>query len=366
MKKTLIYSLLIVILLIIIKYRFSSYKIEYKVDDYNIKETYKSGRFYYEISNENNVYNFDEYVGRKLKKTLISKIEEINDEELNCIFPTIKEHNTYPLCYYKNDFTDYNLIDSELLSKYKKEPTNEEKKDKDFVLYNNLGKKDYVALWNYNGYIVMSGNKYEKLDIFEGEKYDNSLAYIIKDTIYMANYDQEHEYNSLISVNIKELSIELMELDITIDFDSYIVGNIDELLYIFDNKHSILYEINTRNYKTKIIGNNEKGFVKYVDGKFENCSKNEYKINRIKYNLSESRYTYNIDNGLYKVINENKDIVQKINNNEINFVFEKDNKIYYTYLDNFYSYDPLDGEKKIFYNYELTFNKDNTIFVYSK
>ena len=366
MKKALMYFILIFAILVLFKYRFSSYTIEYKVNYYSIKETYKSKRFYYEISKDGVIYNFDEYVSRRFKKTLISKIEEINDEDLKCIYPVIKGHDTYPLCYYKNEYTDYNLIDSELLAKYKKTSIIEEKNEKDFELYNNLSNNEYVALWNYNGYIVMNGNSYENLTIFDGEKYDNSLAYIIDNTIYMANYDQDHEYNSLISVDIQNLSVELIDLDTVIDYDSYIVGNVEENLYIFDGKYSVLYEINTRTYKVNVIGNNEMGFVKYVNGKFENCSKNDYKINKIKYNLTESKYTYNIDNGLYKIINDNKKISQKINNNNINYVYEKENKIYYTYLDNFYSYSPLEGEKKIFYNYELTFNKDNTIFVYSK
>ncbi|MBR4178127.1 MAG: hypothetical protein IKR57_02110 [Bacilli bacterium] len=366
MKRSLMYFIIVFALLVVIKYRFSSYSIEYKVNNYDIKETYKSGRFYYEIKKDDLIYNFDEYYGRNFNKTLISKIEEIKDENISCIYPTIKKHNTYPLCYYNEEYTDYHLINSDLLSKYKKEEVDEEKNDKDFKLFDNLSKNEYIALWNYNGYIIMNGNTYENLDIFDKEKYDNSLAYIIDDTIYMANYDQEHEYDSLIAVNIKELSIELIELEHMIDYDSYIVGNIEDMLYIFDGKYSKLYEINTRNYKVKIIGDNENGFVKYINGKFENCSKNEYKINKIKYNINDSKYTYNIDDGVYKIINDNKDIVQKINNNNVNYVYENGNKIYYTYLDNFYSYTPNDGENKIFYNYELTFNKDNTIFVYSK
>ena len=39
---------------------------------------------------------------RKPNKMVISKIEEINGENFSCIYPTIKDVNTYPLCYLCN------------------------------------------------------------------------------------------------------------------------------------------------------------------------------------------------------------------------------------------------------------------------
>ena len=38
----------------------------------------------------------------------------------------------------------------------------------------------------------------------------------------------------------------------------------------------------------------------------------------------------------------------------------------YIFEDNLYLYNPLKGNNKVFYNYELNFNKDNTIFMYIK
>ena len=319
MKKALMYSILIFIILIIIKYGFSNYTISYKLNNYEIKEVYKNKRFYYEIKDENNlVYNFDIYSKRKFFKTKISKIKVIEDETFKCIYPTIKGQNTYPLCYSNNEYTDFNLIDSPLLLEYKQESINVEKAEKDFIY-----------------------------------------------TIYMANNDEEHEYTSLVTLNLTNLNKGKIDLGYTLDFDSYIVGNIKNNLYIFDNKYSILYEINTKNKKVKIIANNEKGYVKYENGEFVSCSKNEYKVNKIKFNTNTSKYKYTLNNGTYKTINENKNLLQKINNNDINIIKEKDNKIYYNFEDNFYIYEPSNNNL-IFYNYELTFNSNNTMFVYIK
>ena len=365
MRKYLIIILLFCSIIVILKYRFSNYCIEYKVDNYNIKTIYKNKRFYYELRNDNYTFNFDIYSNRSFKKSLVKRITEINDENLYCIYPIIEDKNTYPLCYYNGEYTDYNIIDSDFLKEYKQDYIDISKPNKDFVFYNSLSKNEYVALWNYKGYIVMNNNQYENVELFKKDKYDNSLAIIIDNDIYMSNNDEEHEFTKLIKLNLESLKKETINLGYNIDFDSYFVGVIKNKLYLFDNKYSILYEIDLKKNKTTIFGNNEIGYTKFENGKFINCSKSEYKINKIKYNTSDSNYIYS-ENGIYKSYNENKDLKLKINNNEIRIIKENQGDIYYQYKDSFYHYNPLSGSKLIFYNYELTFNSDNTIFVYNK
>ena len=366
MKKILIYSLLLCFILIIAKYGLSNYKMSYKIDNYSINMKYKNSRFYYEIKDGDITYNFDIYANRSFKKQEISKIEKISDEKFECIYPTIKNVDTYPLCSINKEIVDFHLIDSELLDKYKKAKEEDNKLDRDFIYYNNLSNNEYVALWNYKGYIVMNGNNYNNVDMFEKDKYDNSLAYLLDHTIYMANNDEEHEYSVIIGLDLKDLSIDEFKIDYNIDFDSYIVGHVNNNLYIFDNKYSILYEINVKDQKATIIGNNEKGYVKYENNKFVSCSKSEYKIDKIKYNTYKSNYKYENNNGFYKTILDNTDIKQKLFNKSINFVSEKQNYLYYSSDDSFYKYDPLNGSIKVFYNYELKFNDSNSIFVYKK
>ena len=365
MKKYLIIILFICSIIVILKYRFSNYNIEYKVDNYNIKTIYKNKRFYYELKNDDYIFNFDIYSSRTFKKSMVNKIIEITDDGLYCIYPVIKDKNTYPLCYLNGEYTDYNLIDSDLLNEYKKELIEIDKPNKDFVFHNNLNENEYVALWNYKGYIVMNNNQYKNVELFKKDKYDNSLAIIIDNNIYMANNDEEHEFTKLIKFNLETLKKETINLGYNIDFDSYFVGYIKNKLYLFDNKYSILYEIDNKKNKIVIFGNNEIGYSKYENGEFVTCSKSEYKINKIKYDINNSNYIYS-DDGIYKSYKENNNIKLKISNNEIKIIKENIGDIYYQYKDNFYYYNPIDGSKLVFYNYELTFNSDNTIFVYNK
>ena len=365
MKKWLLIIIFIFTILIILKYRFSNYEINYKINDYNIKTIYKDKRFYYEISNNEYTYNFDVYKSRSFGKTMINKIETIEDETLKCIYPIIDDVKTYPLCYLNGGYTDYNLINSELLSEYKEEPVEVERPNKDFTYYNNLSSEEYIALWNYKGYIIMNGKEYNNIELFNKDKYDNSLAYMIDNVIYMPNNDEEHEFTKLITLDLETLKKDEIELKHNIDYDSYIVGNVKNKLYLFDNKFAILYEIDTRKKKVEIIGSNEKGYVKYEDGDFVSCSKSLYKVDKIKINNNKSNYIYS-SNGMSKSYKENKNVLLKINNNANNIVKENNENIYYQYKDNFYKYNPYKGSTLVFYNYELTFNSNNTIFVYNK
>ena len=59
MNKKLMIFIFICIILILCKYYFSNYNLEYKVKDFTIKEIYSKNRFYYEIKDkENRIYDF--------------------------------------------------------------------------------------------------------------------------------------------------------------------------------------------------------------------------------------------------------------------------------------------------------------------
>ena len=87
MKRGLIISVILGIILAFIKYYVADYSINYKVNNYDIKTEYKDKRIYYEIKNKNEFYIFDIYMKRKLSKTKIESIKVIENETLKCIYP---------------------------------------------------------------------------------------------------------------------------------------------------------------------------------------------------------------------------------------------------------------------------------------
>lgn len=363
MKKKLLIFMFVFIVIVISKYVFSDYSIQYNINKHTIEEIYKDGRIYFEIDNK---YNFDIYTKRKLNKILLNSIESIAGENFVCVYPKSKSIETYPLCIMDNVQVDYNLINSDLLEKYKEKNIEIEKGESNFIYYNNLNESTYVALWNYKGYIVMNGNSYKNIEIFNTDRYDNSLSYMKDNIIYMPDYDEEHEFSKLITLDLVSRKRNVIYIDYKIDYDSYIVGSIKNNLYIFDNKHSVLYEINVKKDKTNIKASNEIGYYKYDNGKFVTCSKSEYKVDKIKFDSNESIYRYKYNNSLFKTYSDNKNIKTKIHEKNISIVGEYRNKLYYVDEDFLYKYTPKEGSQKVLYFFELNFNKSNTIFVYNK
>ncbi len=213
MKKSLFLIIIISLIAIFTKYYISNYKIEYKVNGYDVKTIYKDSRFYFEMTKDI-TYNFDIYEKRKISKTKITSIEELELTNYSCIIPHITDIKTYPLCYDKEtkEYIDYNLIEDELLKDYQNKTNTDSKPDKDFVYYNLLKNNEYMALWTYKGYIIMNGDTYKNINIFKKDRYDNSISYMIKNTIYMPNYDEEHEYSKIIKLNLETYKIDSKDL----------------------------------------------------------------------------------------------------------------------------------------------------------
>ncbi len=359
MRKILVAFCIICLTLIIYKYNFSNYSVEYKVNNYDIKTIYKDNRLYYEIDNK---YNFDVYKNSYFKKYLISDIKVLEVSDYECILPVIDGIDTYPLCYKDGNMISYYLIDNDAVNIYKKYYDNNTLKVFDY--YNNLS--DYSAIWNYKGYYILHGNNYYNIELFKSDKYDNTLSFMYKDTIYTPNYEEDHTFSSLVSLNIKSRKTSKIELGYDIDYDSYIVGLYDDKIYLFDNKYSILYEFNPKKKKISIKGSNSKGYTKYEDGSEISCSKSEYKVNKIKYDNNYSIYKYiKDDSGVYRMVNDNNSIRTYINYDDINIIYEVNNTIYYVYKDGIYKYNDINGNEKIVTYNELEFNKDNKIFMYS-
>ena len=53
----------------------------------------------------------------------------------------------------------------------------EEESKKDFIFYNNLEENEYIALWNYKGYIVMNGKSYKNVELFKKDNSDFAFFY---------------------------------------------------------------------------------------------------------------------------------------------------------------------------------------------
>ena len=360
MKKNIGIIFLIFLVVILIKYFSSNYEINYKLDGHNVKTVYKDKRYYISIDDK---YNFDIYKKRSLSKLKIKKIESIESEDLKCLYPVIKNVNTYPLCYLKDEYIDYNLIDDELLSKYKKEF--DDVSDGNFYFNKNLSKNEYIYLWNYKGFYKMNSDVLETIDMFEEGKYDNSLMYQFGNKILLPDYNEEYIFKKFYLINMENGKSNIINSDYEISYNSYVVGNIKNKVYLFDLKELKLFEIDTKKLTTELIGSEEFGYYKFDNGKKVPVKVSEYKNKEIYYdNNVKSNYTYEIENNtLYKTINESNLKLKVFEGKNIKLISEYKNILYFVSEDKLYRYDSI-NLYKVFNYFELNFNNNNIIYIY--
>ncbi len=371
--KKIIYILIFIVLLVVInKYCTSSYEIKYEVNNFSVRTTFKNDRFYFEIKGKK-VFNLDIYEERRFEKKLIKSISVFEADDYYCIYPNIKNINTYPLCYKGEENIDYHFIEDEDFQNFYKIQISENKinyeEENNFKFYNNLDKKTFIALWKYNGFYLMNDGEVDKITLFKRDQYDNTLYAFINNYLLIPNYNQEHIFNEFILFNLKNGDTETIKSKFDIDYDSYVAGAFKNNVYIFDNKNLNLYEVNTKKRKINLIGNEEQGYVKLEKDKFVESTKNEYKKDKITYfNEEGSNYKYYIEKDhLYKKLKENKEIKTLIfKGNNIKILSEFKNKLYFISEETLYEYNPLEGVKAIFYYFELNFNVDNLIFIYNQ
>lgn len=370
MKKIVVILLSILCLIMIIYYFRSDYIIGYKIDKFKIKEQYNDNKYYFEIMN-NKLYNFDYIVSRKLNKKQIENVVYIKDGVYECIIPKSKKLDTYPLCYRGNNLVSYTLVSSDKIKEFfiKNGYSNKnvyEKSDKDFQFYNNLDKKEYIAVWKYNGFYIMNENNIKTINLFNKDRYSNDLCYLNNQYLLLPNYDQEHEFNTFYIVNIKNGEKEKIDTDYNISYESYIVGVNEDSVYLFDKKYKNEYEINVKKGKVKLIGNEDKGYVKYKDGKRVSETLKYFNQSRT-FNLgSTSSYIYNEGASLTKTYKENKKYSTIIFDKKVNLVNTHNDKVYFILKDVLYEYIPYSGEKTIVKNFEWNFNLKDTIFIYNE
>lgn len=372
MKKIICIIIFLILLVVINKYCTSSYEIKYEVNNFNVSATFKNDRFYFEIKGKK-IFNFDMYGEKRLEKKLIKSISVFESKDYYCIYPVIEDMNTYPLCYEGEENIDFHFIEDEKFRDFYKIQKVENKKvyeeENNFLFYNNLDKKTYIALWKYNGFYLMNDEKINEINLFKKDQYNNTLCTLINNYLLIPNYNQEHIFNKFILLNLKNGNSEIIEGKFDIDYDSYIAGVFNDNVYVFDNKNLNLYEINTKKKIVNLIGNEEKGYVKLEKDKFVKSSKNEYKKDKITYfNNKKSNYNYYIENGIiYKELKENEKINTLIfKGNNIKILDEFESELYFISDETVYEYTPLEGAKAIFYYFELNFNNNNLMFIYNQ
>ena len=349
--------ILLIICLIIFFIIPKNHEKNYKINNYSIKEVYNNNnkRYNISISKEELIYEYN-FDSKDLGNKIITNIDEVNSDNNTCIVLNIKNDTKLPLC---KDI-DYHLVNDIDFNEYKKEYNKEAKTvDKTYV-YNTLNKTYFV--WNYNNFSYINDKENTIIDLFKNDYYNINIATTINDYLAIANYDELYNFKELILINMKNKSKETWTLNHEISFESYVLGTIDNYIYIVDKKNKTEYRLDIKKKEMKVVGNDTNGGITYKNGKYEDVSMYKLINNEANFDYGYDQ-KYIIDNNKIYLQTSNTKVL--VSNNKISkIIYQNNNYVYYLVGDTLYYHSLIDGEVMIMKNFEWNFNNSNVIFIY--
>lgn len=368
----------------------------------NFKE--KSHNYSYNIKVDNTEFNFQVFHNFGKKLQVIEDIKYFKNDNYRCILPIFKDKliltdimcldNSNTLIYYYNLKGKDSNLDTFVsgLEEYKKEQFVDNKESEEIEKINiykqNLIDNHYIAINNYKGIYNISkkfNSVVYNISLFKNDIYNQKLSLLTDKYYLVADYNQEYEFNEINLVDLVELDTYTITSDKAISFDSYIQGVIGNMVYLYDKDNKIQYEINID--KKSIVQYSSSEIKYYKDGIWTSMTvaeaNNETKFTNYAIDYENSEY-FKIDKVgtevgyyyLYKKNGSNYDVYRlNIQNKDgLTYLFSTKN-IDVSYVDNYVYF--VNGNKvqvygdsigvKILVEYdELEFNKNIKLNVYSE
>ena len=328
------------------------YKLDYKVDGYEVSEKYNKDKAYYvfTIKDKDKEYKFISTEKYRSSRKIIDKIDISDKTESLCLKPVVKDMKFSYLCYENNQIIGEHISSLGTYTKpeFKKKSFNTD-------LYS-IGY--YFYLWTNDGFTELVNKKIHK--VFDQEYYDNNLSYKFNDYIIFADYEQKRDFNKFYILDTGKREVDTFEFKDRIDYDSYFMGDIEGFIFLFDRKNSVQYKIDIENKKISKVSNKED--AKYYDNGWKKKSINELKYYTVT--MKEDKvYNYELEDGkLYLNIDGVKMLVTKYTVTDI--VQVSDDVVYYLVEDSVYKYKYNGKEEKLLTNFDWQFSYKNKIYIF--
>ena len=398
--KTLIIFTLIFFALKFILFLFDKgHEITYNIGNFKVKEeleTKENNSYYFELIHEKFKMNFRIFKNYNKAEKVINKIEYKKIDGYQCILPIFKNGQllTDVMCLKDNDVTYAHNLDNKkikdylkTLKKYGYNLDNYKDQADDIKLSNtqtiyedNFLENHYIAMETYKGLNLFNG-KESNVKIFENDVYTKPISYFTGKYYIVADYTDEYTFKIFHVINIiNGNKIDIRSYDDS-SFDSYIEGDVNDDIYLFDKDASKQYKISIKNESVELF--HDKNNLQTYNGKWQDMSLtealngktfNNYYTNDIKgYDkvdkVGKYYYMYKKENDYYNVyqadIKNKKQKTYLFKTTDLNSVIYLEDAIYYLNGSTFY-YHYNYGERKVITNTELEFNKDLSFGVYKK
>lgn len=359
-------SLLITIFgfFVLILYLPRNYMIEYKINDFVVKEVFDKVQKNYYITIK---YNKKEYPLIYKKeysriRKIISSIKEYSNNKENCLAVKVNK-KVFPVCYKEEELIDFRLLSKDItdnfnnLIKIKSEKVIDNYNKTKIYNYN----ENLFLIWNYKGYDLLSVDKNDKFNLLSEDNYENNLVYKYNNYLLTPNYDQKYIFNELFVINTDKLELKTFNLEQDISYSSFYLGTVKNDFYLLDKKNKKEYQINLKKEKIKIVGN-EKTNALFYDSGWKNVSINKLINNEDIFRNRNKEYYKLVDNKLYYEIDKFQILISNKRIKDI--IYQNESQVFYLVDNIVYEYNLNDGEVKLLENNEWNFNYENQIFIF--
>lgn len=356
----LIVIFLFLFLIIFLVLRKADYELEYEIDGYQITESYQkeADAYLFSLAKEDKNYatilENQSFSSRKL----IYQIEEYQNENETCIVIYSNQLRFNPLCQKDGEQISYHLVSDTMKENFEYKTLENTLNEYESIKVNQYFYANYY-IWNYHGFYHINEGTKETINLFSKDIYDPKLIYQSANLLFIPDYDANYYFEKAYILNMDTGKYETWNLENRIYFDSVILGEYDNEIYLVDKHEKKEWKINLSKKKLEQVGSESKGGVTYQNG-FQDVSMTKL-INQDMNFTDTTLYDYKIDNGLFKTF-QNYQI--RIKNDSPNQIIKKESdRVYYLIGDTLYCYNEDYGEIEIMSYFEWNFNASNVIFI---
>ena len=367
-----------------LKFNITEEYIKENQDTYSIEINDGTNSYYYAIANDFNK-----------QKKIITNVLYYKDGDNTCIYPVLKDNiSSYIECisngnlYSGNTYSNQGFI-SEIKNDIKNQgytiyEKNEDSKPKQYnnmvVNTNYLNDYDSIITWQYKGILVTNKDTQNSIMNNTFDKYDNKLGTLVDKYYVMPNYTNRNvlEFYSITVVDLTTYRQHKLELGYVLSSNTYFNGVINGKVYYTDPSNLIQVEIDPKHKKVNLIGSNDLGGKKYINGKWEDANIYDFTTSEIKFNnIPEINYQYTsiVDGGssyyftngteIYQLLKEHLDkpiLMYRIN--DINNLTAISDEVFYVSNNTMYYLSNQKGNLPILVYNDLIYNTNNRVAIY--
>ena len=393
-KNTVIFLLVFIMLNLLIYMLNTGHKINYYVGNFSIDEkldTKGGNDYYFNIKSEKQKFNFRINHNYNKAKKVIKKLHFKEIDSYKCFLPVFIDGKLHTdiicikdgIIYYASSLNNEKINNEFKKYGYQKNIYKDEEKEitlsnTETLYKDNIPTNNYLALESYKGLTLFNG-KESNVKLFKNDVYKKPISIFTDKYYIVADYNSEYTFKNFYVVNIVNGNKTDIRSYDEISFDSYIMGAVDNDVYLFDKDAEKQYKISIKYESVEEVGN--KNNIKYYNGSWNTISLNDA-LNEKKFTTNENIEKYEkVDKTdkyyyLYKK-SDDKYIVYRADieniklktylfeTTDINSIIYLKNQIYFK-NNNDFCYFSKKGIRKVLTQKELEFNNDISLGAYEK